>query len=760
MPETLDRLSRAWWPAAVPIAPALFAAGPLAAQAAVWGAVALALAGIARPAAQRALARLAAMLVVAAVLDLALLLVLDQFAYRYVWLYSNAALPDIYKLANLWGGDEGTLLMLMAVTSLAAVRLAAYRGWAGPGALLLVAAIGVGAGLWTPFAALPLEVMTPDTEYGRGMNAHLVRVWMLLHPPFVLAAYGLFVPTAGAALQALATGGGDWGVIAARWVRTGWLVLSAGLVSGMWWAYEDFTFGQFWHWDPVQTSVFAVWALAGAHLHTLRRYRQEGAYARLHPALGLATAVAALLSLVVTRHPALASSHRYVGETSFPWLLVLALALALFAAVAFAASFRVRTVRPARNESSLLILIATVTLLAGALCAGGVVAEAYISDALGLSRPEKFKPFFEFLARWTSSAEAARLRELFNQWDVDRYRINALLAPVGIVVGLAGGHNFLPLRRRAWCWAVTAAVAVACVLVPLLWQPMASNFTGKGMTSANTAAIFPWLDALAVAMTYFGVAALAWGVVAVLRHPGRRAASAYCLPVGAVHAGIAVALMSAIVASVFDLYSWRNLSYPEDFERAIRFPWGYEVTVAVDHEAFVRDGARAARGGEGFHAVADVRWSLVRDGVALQNETGSAVYRDQRPEAEGGLGPVRLMCEIVDYRFARTVSGATQMVHPFIHRGLWRDVQVWLPAIQYRAEAAGSELADLRLPSRVPVVLKIYPMMSWMWAGLLVTLLAAVAATAFEFARPRRSPGGETRPPAPPPPTTETGRSE
>ena len=72
---------------------------------------------------------------------------------------------------------------------------------------------------------------------------------------------------------------------------------------------------------------------------------------------------------------------------------------------------------------------------------------------------------------------------------------------MGIVVGLAGGHNFVPLRRRRRRWAVTAAVALAALAIALAWQPMASAITGKGMTSANTTAIFPWLGA-AVAMRF------------------------------------------------------------------------------------------------------------------------------------------------------------------------------------------------------------------------------------------------------------------
>jgi hypothetical protein len=136
---------------------------------------------------------------------------------------------------------------------------------------------------------------------------------------------------------------------------------------------------------------------------------------------------------------------------------------------------------------------------------------------------------------------------------------------------------------------------------------------------------------------------------------------------------------------------------------------------------------------------------------AVQDERGQTVYRDARPAASGSLGPVRLMCEILDYRYARTVSGARQMIDPFLYRGLWRDVQIWLPAIKY--EAGDGPLEGLRAPSTVPMVLKIFPMMSWMWLGLALCLIAAATAMGFEIAR------AGTRQPARPPPTTGTDRS-
>ena len=117
------------------------------------------------------------------------------------------------------------------------------------------------------------------------MNAHLLSPWMALHPPLLFAAYVLVLAPFGGALQALARGEGAWPRRYGTWLRAAWLILSSGLFAGMWWAYEDFSFGQFWHWDPVQTSVFVVWALITAQLHGLGRYHPRGRFALLLPGL-------------------------------------------------------------------------------------------------------------------------------------------------------------------------------------------------------------------------------------------------------------------------------------------------------------------------------------------------------------------------------------------------------------------------------------------------------------------------------------------
>ena len=264
------------------------------------------------------------------------------------------------------------------------------------------------------------------------MNAHLIRIWMAFHPPLILAAYLFFLAPLGAAIEALRHGRGPWGAIAAKSVRLGWLILSLGLASGMWWAYEDFTFGQIWHWDPVQTSVFMVWALATAHLHALRRYRPDGPFALTHPLLGLLTGAAVLLSIAVTRSPMLASSHRYVGETSLPFWLG---ALALLVGSIFYAVLRRRRVqserRPVKAERTVW-LWGTILLLSGAAAiAAAFIGQAYASAALSLPRPENLKPFFRDSGPLGSAGRDRRTAPGLRPVGCRQLRHEPLACPIG-----------------------------------------------------------------------------------------------------------------------------------------------------------------------------------------------------------------------------------------------------------------------------------------------------------------------------------------
>ena len=356
-----------------------------------WCAAAACCAALFYPPQRQRWSRLGAALLLIACVSLGVHLIADHFAYRYVWLYSGAALPWYLKLANLWGGEEGTLLFIATLMGLLALRLNHYAGWAGGGALVLTAIFAAGAALWSPFE------LTPEADLQRlssqGMNVHLVRFWMALHPPLIFTAYVFLLAPVGAALEALCTGRGDWLLLAHRYSRSGWFILSTGLAAGMAWAYEDFTFGQFWHWDPVQTSVFAVWAFATATLHGLKAYRSP--VSRLLPALSVLTGAIIFLSMAITRDAVLASSHRYIGAHSFWFFASLALALLIITILAWGYSYRHGSLASrSHSERPWLLRFALVLFSLAAIIAVIQLIQAYWSAYHDYPRPASLKPFF------------------------------------------------------------------------------------------------------------------------------------------------------------------------------------------------------------------------------------------------------------------------------------------------------------------------------------------------------------------------------
>ena len=582
LPEAIARWLGRWWLLALPLAVVAWQLGAPAERGLVGLALVLALASLA--ARRERLAGVVAGLLVAANLCLALHLWSDDFGYRYVWLYSAPELPALLKLANLWGGDEGTLLFLAALLAVAATRLPGGSSFAQAGALIGAAWFAAGALHWDPFAATPAGDLARLTS--QGMNAHLLSPWMTLHPPLVFGAYVLLLAPVGGALQALAGGPDTWARDAQRWLRDGWLVLSAGLAVGMWWAYEDFTFGQFWHWDPVQTSVFMVWCLAGAELHGLSRYRAQGRFARSVPLLAGATGAACLVSMAITRSAVLASSHRYIGPSSQPLLLVGAglLAAAMLVALALGWQSRRRAEPPPAGEPTVLLTVAMLGFAAAAAIAAGCLVQALLGAWLGWPRPASLKPFFETLTHWTRAGELQALRAAFAQWDVDRYAVNAWLAPVLSLLALAGGQYFLPLRSRRARWAVTAGVAVLALATALWLRPLGRLFTGTGLTSSSTVAIFPRLDVLSVAALYLLVAVLVWSVGAGRQNFAEGRFWRYGLPLALIHGGVVLALIGGSAATILDSYAQKMITWPDDFRQPIRLPDGFTVSVRIEDE--------------------------------------------------------------------------------------------------------------------------------------------------------------------------------
>ena len=278
-------------------------------------------------------------------------------------------------------------------------------------------------------------------------------------------------------------------------------------------------------------------------------------------------------------------------------------------------------------------MVAIAGLVLAALAGAWHIGLAYLGAWLDWARPASLKPFFETLTRFAQPGEIRALREAFDQWDIDRYAMNAWLAPALIVLTLAGGHHFLPVRRRRGRLAITVAVFGLAVLSALVVEPVGALFRGTGMTSSSTVAIFRWLDALVVTSAYLLIAALAALVAGRLL--GQARFWSYRLPALVIHAGLIVALIAGSAATVFDSYAQRTVAYPLEFGTPIRLADGFTVTVDLEEDGLVPDGGR----GSGFRALGTVGWQLEQDGEVVDAARGHTVYRDDRPPLAGEWGP-------------------------------------------------------------------------------------------------------------------------
>lgn len=706
------------WLLAAPVllAAALVYAFPMLGNPALWTVALLMLLGSARHGRRRPLWGVAAALLVGLCLALLLALLMDRFDIRYVWLYSSAALPWHLKLANLWGGDEGTVLLLAALCLPAAFRYAGRPGLEGSFNGLLVAWYVAAAAWLGPFTATPADWLTARNS--QGMNAHLQTIWMALHAPLILAAYAWALAPAGAALRSLAGQASDYAGVAAIYGRHAWLVLTAGIGFGMVWALEDFTFGQLWHWDPVQTSAFIVWALLGAVLHGIRRWQEAGSFARLLPLLSLLGAAATCLAMAVTRSEVLVSSHRYIGTTS--WLSHLLLAgVFLLAAVGLGLRALWQRRATVRRTADWTLQVAVLGFALMALLAVLALLQAHLRQWLGVAKPEEQKPFFETLMMWADSSEILALRQVFAQWDVDGYALAHWLLPFVLALGLVGGFSFLrKVLVRRWAIAVTALVIGLCALLIRHGGWLSEHYAGRGVLSQRVVAALPWLDAALLAALFLLLACTLWCISSVwrsrrlgtLRHTGSLAL---------IHGGAVLALVGGFAATALNSYLPILLQPGDDLAQWRGITGELQVRVLP---------AEGQLDYSGYAALARVE--MRENGEEIQ---GQALFRDARQLPPGYQGPVRQLCEILDYRYARHQGDPGYILNPFIIRSWLVDTQVWVPASPRLLAAA--EVADSA--QETLVVVRRYPLVSLVWTGFAAMLLGTLLLPAWARAKRR-----------------------
>ena len=216
----------------------------------------------------------------------------NDFSVLYVAQHSNSALPLAYRIAGVWGGHEGSLLLwaLMLCVWMAAVarfsrhlplpvlaRILGVMGW-----------VAVGFLLFTLVTSNPFERLFPVPADGRDLNPLLQDPGMVIHPPMLYMGYVGFSVAFAFAVAALIGGNLDahWARWTRPWTMAAWMFLTVGIALGSWWAYYELGWGGWWFWDPVENASFMPWLVGTALIHSLAVTEKRGALQVLDRAAG------------------------------------------------------------------------------------------------------------------------------------------------------------------------------------------------------------------------------------------------------------------------------------------------------------------------------------------------------------------------------------------------------------------------------------------------------------------------------------------
>src|SRR5204863_4825756 len=109
-----------------------------------------------------------------------------------------------------------------------------------------------------------------------------------------------------------------------------WLVLSVGLLIGMWWAYVELGWGGYWAWDPVENAALLPWLVMTAFLHSVMIQEKRGMLKKWNLALIIGAWVLSIFVTFLTRSGVISSVHSFtqspVGYFFFAFLVVAAIA--------------------------------------------------------------------------------------------------------------------------------------------------------------------------------------------------------------------------------------------------------------------------------------------------------------------------------------------------------------------------------------------------------------------------------------------------
>jgi cytochrome c-type biogenesis protein CcmF len=420
---------------------------------------------VARPAAQGQF-----VFIVIAFACLTYAFVTNDFSVQYVAANSNSKLPLQYRVAGVWGGHEGSLLLwtLMLAVWTTAVSVFSRRLPDEMVARVLgvMGLVSVGFLMFMLFTSNPFDRLLPAAVDGRDLNPLLQDPGMVFHPPMLYMGYVGFSVAYAFAIAALLSGKLDaaWARWSRPWTTAAWLFLTLGIALGSWWAYYELGWGGWWFWDPVENASFMPWLVGTALIHSLAVTEKRGTFKSWTVILAIFAFALSLLGTFLVRSGVLTSVHAFATDPKrgifiLAFLtIVIGGSLILFAwrspRVGLGGAFDVISREAMLLMNNVLLVVAAASVLLGTLY-------PLVLDALGLGKISVGPPYFESV--FVPLMVPALL--LIGVGPIARWK-NASLPELAVRLRWAAGASIivalvLPFTLGKWSWGVSAGLLLA-----------------------------------------------------------------------------------------------------------------------------------------------------------------------------------------------------------------------------------------------------------------------------------------------------------
>ena len=434
---------------------------------------------LARPAAQ-----VLFLLVAASMAALAWSFYVNDFSVAYVAGHSNSLLPTHYRLAAVWGGHEGSLLlwvfMLAGWTVAVAQRSRTLDEAMVARVLGVLGLVSTGLLLFVLLTSNPFDRLLPAAAEGRDLNPLLQDPGLIFHPPLLYMGYVGFSVAFAFAIAALLSGRLDaaWARWSRPWTTTAWIFLTLGIGLGSWWAYYELGWGGWWFWDPVENASFMPWLIGTALLHSLAVTEKRGSFKSWTVLLAIGAFSLSLLGTFLVRSGVLTSVHAFATDPRRGIFILVLLALVIGSSLALFAWRAPKvalggTFGMVSRETFLLVGNVLLVVAAGSVLLGTLYP--LLVDALGLGKISVGPPYFNSV-------------------------FVPVMAPVLFLMAA------VPLAR--WKNAVLRDMAVK------LWLP--------AVVAVAASAVIPWLLGGWTPLTALGVFLAAWIAASTAMQVARR----------------------------------------------------------------------------------------------------------------------------------------------------------------------------------------------------------------------------------------------